>query len=72
MDVEHALAEEQLETAAVVSDGPLPVLGTMPAADGLELVRGDPGAPELDAVALATLVQLGEVHHGLVLAALHL
>ena len=56
----------------MVANGPLPVLGALSSTHCLELVGRDPVALELNALALAALVQLGQVHHGLVLAALHL
>ena len=39
---EDSLRQQQLHALAVVPDRPLPVLGSLPPGDVLELVRGDP------------------------------
>lgn len=72
MDVDDALGQQQLEALAVVSDGPLPVFGRLPARHELELVGRQEVALEQDAGAFAALTQLVEKHGGFVLAALHL
>ena len=54
---EDALGKEELHGLAAVPDGPLPVLGRLPAGDVLELVGGQPGVVEPDAGALAALAQ---------------
>ena len=48
---EDSLRQQQLHALAVVPNRPLPVLGSLPPGDVLELVRGDPRVlfPVIDA-----------------------
>lgn len=72
MDGENTLGQQQLEALAVMSDGSLPVLGRLPAADELEFVRRQPRPLEVDTRPFTALAQFRQVHGRLVLTTLHL
>jgi hypothetical protein len=69
MDCDDALANEELNTLPIVSNGPLPVLRRLPPTHILELIGREPVAVEKDAGALGALAESGEVEDGLIVPA---
>ena len=63
---EEPLDHQQLDTLVVVFDGALPVLGCLPSAFRLELVRSHPCIIEQNTCALAPLAKLIQMQHSLV------
>lgn len=55
-----------------VSNAPLPVFGSLPSTNKLELVGGEPLAPVFYRGSLTALTQFVDIKQSLVLAALHL
>ena len=69
---QEAFTDEQLQTLVVMFDGALPILGQLPSARRLELVRRHPRIVKQYTSALAPLTKLIQMQHCLVQAALHL
>ena len=69
---QEAFNDEQLQTLVVMFDGALPILGQLPSARRLELVRRHPRIVKQYTSALAPLTKFSQIQHGVVQAALHL
>ena len=72
IDEQEAFTDEQLQTLVVMFDGALPILGQLPSARRLELVRRHPRIVKQYTSALAPLTKLIQMQHCLVHTALHL